>query len=82
MIYINEYNTCRIRKNESGQKLLTIYIYIYIRKWYIMIYINEYNTCWIRKNESGQKFLTWSLSQSGFDPSYGEILSSHTDEFW
>ena len=26
--------------------------------------------------------LAWRLSQPGFDPSYGEILSSHTDEFW
>ena len=25
--------------------------------------------------------LTWRLSQPGFDPSYGKILSSHTDEF-
>ena len=27
-------------------------------------------------------YLAWRLSQPGFDPSYGEILSSHTDEFW
>ena len=26
--------------------------------------------------------LVWRLSQPGFDPSYGKILSSHTDEFW
>ena len=26
--------------------------------------------------------LAWCLSQPGFDPSYGEILSSNTDEFW
>ena len=26
--------------------------------------------------------LAWRLSQPGFDPSYGKILSSHTDEFW
>ena len=25
--------------------------------------------------------LIWRLSQPGFDPSYGKILSSHTDEF-
>ena len=26
--------------------------------------------------------LAWRLSQPGFDPSYGEILSRHTDAFW
>ncbi len=26
--------------------------------------------------------LAWRLSQPGFDPSYGKILFSHTDEFW
>ena len=26
--------------------------------------------------------LAWCLNQPGFDPSCGEILSSHTDEFW
>ncbi len=26
--------------------------------------------------------LAWRLSQPGFDPSYGEILSSHPVEFW
>ena len=25
--------------------------------------------------------LAWRLRQPGFDPSYGKILSSHTDEF-
>ena len=25
--------------------------------------------------------LAWHLNQPGFDPSYGKILSSHTDEF-
>ena len=25
--------------------------------------------------------LSWCFSQPGFGPSYGEILSSHTDEF-
>ena len=28
------------------------------------------------------RILGWRLSQPGFDPSYGKILSSHTDEFW
>ena len=26
--------------------------------------------------------LTWRLSQPGFDPNYGKLMSSHTDEFW
>ena len=26
--------------------------------------------------------LGWRLSQPGFDPTYGKILSSHTDESW
>ena len=26
--------------------------------------------------------LAWRLSQPDFDPSYGKLLSSHTDEFW
>ena len=26
--------------------------------------------------------LAWSLSQPGFDPTYGKLLSSYTDEFW
>ena len=26
--------------------------------------------------------LAWRLSQSGFDPSYGKLMSSHTDKFW
>ena len=30
----------------------------------------------------GLEALALRLSQTGFDPSYGEILSSHTDEFW
>ena len=25
--------------------------------------------------------LAWRLSQPGFDPSYGKLLSSYTDEF-
>ena len=25
--------------------------------------------------------LAWRLSQPGFDPSYGKLMSSHTDEF-
>ena len=24
----------------------------------------------------------WRLSQPGFDPSYWELMSSYTDEFW
>ena len=30
----------------------------------------------------GLEALAWRLSQPGFDPSYGEIPSSLTDEFW
>ena len=30
----------------------------------------------------GLEALDWRLSEPGFDPSYGKILSSHTDEFW
>ena len=26
--------------------------------------------------------LAWRLSQPGFDPSYGKLMSSHTDELW
>ena len=26
--------------------------------------------------------LAWRLSQPGFDPSYGKLMTSHTDEFW
>ena len=26
--------------------------------------------------------LAWRLSQPSFDPSYWELMSSHTDEFW
>ena len=26
--------------------------------------------------------LAWRLSQPGFDPSNGKLMSSHTDEFW
>ena len=26
--------------------------------------------------------LAWRLSQLGFDPSYGKLLSGHIDEFW
>ena len=48
-------------------KRLYIYIYIYISS-FIHIYIYIYIYIY--------------SSQPGFDPSYGKILSSHTDEFW
>ena len=30
----------------------------------------------------GVRDLAWRLSQPSFDPSYGKLMSSHTDEFW
>ena len=70
---------------DSGLTGLNIYIYIYIylvqlnqsREYRLKFTSQSISPCdWMVRS------LGWRLSQPGFDPRYGKILSSHTDEFW
>ena len=57
---------------------LSIYIYIYI---YILYHGTVCHLGFHAFSNRRTEALAWRLSQPGFDPSYGEILSSHTGEF-
>ena len=63
------FNQKCINEEMLPKKKKYIYIYIYIYMYiFICVYVHIYIYIYI-------------LSQPGFDPSYGKLMSSHTDEF-